>query len=90
MPNNLQMSSRGAAYLVCDLASKMLNGEFREGYFRLQVQWVVAVVIVTLLEKGVVCRLKSPWQTLIQLFECGKCHLGHEPLLHTSYSRISI
>lgn len=54
------MSSGGAAYLVGDLASKMLDGEFREGHFWLQVQWVAAVVIVTLLEKGVVCRLKSP------------------------------
>lgn len=62
MPNNFQMSSGEAAYLVGDLASKMLDGEFRERHFRLQIQWVVAVVIVTLLEKGVVGRLTSPQQ----------------------------
>lgn len=71
MPNNSQISSGGAAYLVGDLASKMLDGEFREGHFRLQIQWVVAVVIVTLLEKGVVRCLTSPRQTN-QLFQCGK------------------
>lgn len=66
------MSSGGAAYLVGDLASKMFDGKFREGHFRLQIQWVVAMVIVTLLEKGVVCRLTSPRQTLNQLFQSGK------------------
>lgn len=61
--------SGGAAYLVGDLASKMFDGKFREGHFRLQIQWVVAVVIVTLLEKGVVRRLTSPQQTLSQLLQ---------------------
>lgn len=58
------MSLRAAAYLVGDLASKMFDGKFREGHFRLQIQWVVAVVIVALLEKAVVCCLTSSRQTL--------------------------
>lgn len=56
-PNNRQMISGEAWYLVGDPASKVLDGEFREGHLWLQIQWVVAMVIVTLLEKGVVCCL---------------------------------
>lgn len=63
------MISGEAWYLVGDPASKVLDGEFREGHLWLQIQWVVAVVIVTLLEKGVVCCLPRQ-ETLNQLSQC--------------------
>lgn len=63
-PNNLQIISGGAWYLVGDPASKVLNGEFREGHLWLQIQWVVTMVIVTLLKKGVVRCLMTRPQTV--------------------------
>lgn len=70
VPKNLQIVSGGAWYLVGDPASKVLDGEFREGHFWLQIQWVVAMVIVTLLEKGVVRCLMTRQQTVNQLSRC--------------------
>lgn len=46
-------------YLVGDPASKVLDGELWEGHLWLLIQWVVAMVIVTLLEESVVCRLAT-------------------------------
>lgn len=63
MTHNLQVSPGGAWYLVGDPSSKVLDGEFREGHLWLQIQWVVAMVIVTLLEEGVVRCLTTPQQT---------------------------
>lgn len=67
MPNNLRVSPGGAWYLVGDPSSKVLDGEFREWHLWLQIQWVVAMVIVTLLEKGVVRCLTTPQQTYSNL-----------------------
>lgn len=69
-PNNLQIISGGAWYLVGDPASKVLDGEFREGHLWLQIQWVVAMVIVTLLKKCVVRCLMTRPQTVNQLSRC--------------------
>lgn len=46
-------------YLIGDPTSKVLDGELWEGHLWLQIQWVVAVVIVTLLEESVVRRLAT-------------------------------
>lgn len=51
-------------YLIGDPTSKVLDGELWEGHLWLQIQWVVAVVIVTLLEESVVCRLATNQQTI--------------------------
>lgn len=53
------MNQRGALYLVGDATSKVLDGELRDRHLWLQIQWVVTMVIVTLLEKSVVCRLAT-------------------------------
>lgn len=62
------MSQWGAAYLVGDPGSKVLDGELWVGHLWLEVQWVAAMVIVTLLEESVVCCLKTKQQTLSQWF----------------------
>ena len=51
-------------YLVGDPASEVFDGELRDGHLWLLVQWVAAMVIVTLLKKGVVCCL--PTQSINQ------------------------
>lgn len=56
-------SHTGAAYLVGDPASKVLNGELREGHLWPLVQGAVAVMIVTLLEESVVCCLAMKQQS---------------------------
>lgn len=53
-------------HLVGDPAGKVLDGELWEGHLRLDVQWTVAVVIVTLLEERVVCRLTTKQRTVSQ------------------------
>lgn len=51
-------------YLVGDPASKVLDCELWEGHLWLLIQWVVAVVIVTLLEESVVCCLAIKRQSM--------------------------
>lgn len=53
-------------YLVGDPASKVLDGELWEGHLWLDVQWTVAVVIVTLLEERVVCCLTTKQRMVSQ------------------------
>lgn len=55
----LEMSQWGATYLVGDPGSKVLDGELWVGHLWLEVQRVVAMVIVTLLEESVVCCLTT-------------------------------
>lgn len=59
-----EMSQLGSTYLIGDPASKVFDGELWEGHLWLQIQWVVAMVIVTLLEKSVVRCLATNQQTL--------------------------
>lgn len=53
-------------YLVGDPASKVLDSELWQGHLWLDVQWTVAVVIVTLLEERVVCCLTTKQRTVSQ------------------------
>lgn len=53
-------------YLVGDPASKVFDGELREGHFWLDVQRTVAMVIVTLLEERVVGCLTTKQCTMSQ------------------------
>lgn len=66
IPSNKANKERGAVYLVGDPASKVLDGELWEGHLWLDVQWTVAVVIVTLLEERVVCCLTTKQHTVSQ------------------------
>lgn len=55
-------------YLVGNPAGKVLDGELWDGHLWLLIEWVVAMVIVTLLEKSVVCRLATKQSTLSDMY----------------------
>ena len=71
----------------------MLDRELREGHLWLQIQWIVAVVIVTLLEESVVRCLSTNHQNRFDLYNnllcvCNRCvnvfplpHLGETALV---------
>lgn len=60
-----------STYLVGDPAGKVLDGHLWEGHLWLLIQRVVAMVIVTLLEKRVVRRLVTKQQILERVPYCG-------------------
>lgn len=46
-------------YLIGNLPSVMLNGKFGKRHLWLEIQWIVAMVIVAFLKEGMVCSLKE-------------------------------
>lgn len=53
------MFRRRHVYLVGDPAGKVLDGKLWKWHLWFLIQWVVAVVIVTLLEESVICCLEE-------------------------------